>query len=200
MSLPKKRRTNPCNTQLAEKYQKSSVSERAQKQSLFGPELLESIKNLRFEYNEQLKRKNIKRVDQLRSFQWDFWKQKATEMYIENAKVFIFMNKSRGQYSLEAIKSCWHKISQFVIMIHLLNRDIRTEFVQNSIEKSELTVLISVETIQKYCCREYIKDWKSKALETRRASSKPTEKLNETEVLVTQHVEKYLKNIYEQNR
>lgn len=192
MSPPKKTPTNQ-----TEKYQKSAVSERARRQAAFGPELLNSITHLRSEYTEQLKRTNIKQVEQLRSFQWNFWKQKATEMYIENAKVFILMNKLRDKYSLEAIKLCWHKIGQFIFMVHLLNRDIRTEFVQNSVEKSELTVLISVETIQKYRCREFIKDWKPKASETRRASSMPCEKMNDTEALVTQRVEKFMKIIYD---
>lgn len=200
MSLQTKKLTNSCN-RVAVKHQPSGVFVRAPKASGFGQEFLKSVKNLQSEYNAQLKYKDIKRENELRNFQWSFWKRKATEVHAENAKVFVLLSKSRASFKPNATKMCWEKMIYFYMLLNLLNRDVRTDIADRSANKSELTVLISVDAIQKYRCRKFLKDWKVETSKKQPPVSgrrqTPREKLNQTETMITHHVREFLKLVYE---
>lgn len=193
--------TNSCPTQAVKKNQPKGVSERAKKESAFGPRFLKSIENLHAEYNARLKRENIERVDELREFQWNFWKLKATEVHMENAKVFVLMNKSRADFTPEDIEKCWNKITDFHVMLRLMNRDIRSDLERKGVDKKALTVLISVEAIQKFRCRKYLNGRQIKALADQSIGSKqtltPSGKPSETGDLIKFHLREFLKLIHE---
>lgn len=201
MSFQGKMSINSCPKQVVKKNQPKGVSERAKKESAFGTGFLKSIENLHADYNAQLKRENITRVDELRDFQWNFWKLKATEVHVENAKVFVLMNKSRADFTPEDIEKCWNKITDFHVMLRLMNRDIRSDLERKDVDRKALTVLISVDAIQKFRCRKYLKGHQIKALANQSLGSKPTLTLSgkpsETGDLIKYHLREFLKLIHE---
>lgn len=178
------------------------VPERTLEVSAFVQDFQQSLTKLRTEYNTRIKRADIKQVDDVRNFQWNFWQQMVIQVHLENAKVYVFMNKSRADFTPDAIKMCWNKINQFYMMLRLLNRDVRSEILNNSMDKSALTILISVDVIRKFRCREYLRYWKAMRFKNPTAELPETSsiKLDETESQITHHVREFLKLIYENSR
>lgn len=203
MSFQTNTLSNSRSTRVAENRSQNEVivPERALEVSAFVQDFQESLNKLRTEYNTQIERAHIRQIDDVRNFQWNFWKQMVMELHVENAQVYVLMNKSRAGFSPDAIKMCWNKINQFYMMLKLLNRDVRSGILNHSVDKSALIVLISVDEIRKFRCREYLTYWKAMRFGNQTAVSEHPDnssiKLDETESQIAHHVREFLKLIYE---
>lgn len=150
----------------AARHRSTNSVGRSLEKSLFGAELIRSINDIQSEYNARLQRTNIDQADGLRKFQWNYWKQKVTQMHLENAKVYVHIHESPDDYVRGALELCWNKITEFYLMLNLMNRDLRADLVANDAEESERTMLISIEAIQKFRCRSHLKEWRVNKMQT----------------------------------
>lgn len=152
--------TNSSSDRVIEKRLYNRVPDDSPKELVFGHNFLKSIKNLQLEYNTQLKRRRIRRAHEVRKFQMDFWKKKASDVSRENSDVYNLVEKSRAKFKPNAKELCKSKMWDCYRMVHLLNADIRNAIERQSVDVSELTVLISADDIQRFRCKKYLQDWK----------------------------------------
>lgn len=157
--------TNSSSDRVIEKRPQNRVPDDSPKEFVFGHEILKSIKSLQSEYNAQLKRRRIRRAQELRKFQLNFWKKKATDVGRENSDVYNLVERSRAKFKPNAKELCKSKMWDYYRMVHLLNADIRNAIERHSVDVSELTVLISANDIQRFRCKKYLQDWKLKTTE-----------------------------------
>lgn len=120
------------------------------------------------------------------------------EILNENEKVFVFMNERSIEYSPYTIEMCRNKILCFYTIADMYKNSIYKEILQDDTKKSELTVLIGLDAIQKYRCSNFLRLWKIISWDHQRNHSVPTgDDFQETEMLMKRNVEEFLNVIYD---
>lgn len=121
-------------------------------------------------------------------------------MQKENEKVFEFMINRSTEYSPDTIEMCRKKIFCFYKMAEMYTNNIYNDIRQQATDRSELTVLIGLDAIQKYRCRKLLRLWKIISWEHQRQNSNrvPTsDAMHETEDLITRNVAEFLNVVYD---
>lgn len=189
-----------CSNQIAD-YRPRSIRnlDRKTNGKLYAERLFKSVQKYAAEFNSKWESENIDGVVGTGQFQWNFWNEKISEIQLENEKVFVAMNAKSGVYSAETIEMCYKKIYHFYRMAEMYNHSICNEILQRKFDKSELSVLIGLEEIQKYRCRKFLKLWKIISLNHQRTATNTNLKngSNDPEALITRHVREFLNVIYE---
>lgn len=164
--------------------------------------LVKSIQKIQCEFNSKWNSEHARNgtVDK-RQFQWNFWLDKVLELQDENEKVFVFMNERSDEYSPDTIEMCRKKILYFYKMADLYRNSIYGEIQRQERNKIELTIMIGVESIQKYRCSKFLRLWKIISWEHQRTIAKTngssTYRLNDTESLIMRNVREFLNVVYD---
>lgn len=195
-------RTNSGCIELAERRRRSrDVPTRQKKETKHSDKLLNSIRELQSEFNANWDSENIDGFVDVRQFQWNFWNRKMLEILNENEKAFVFMNERSTEYSPHTIDMCRNKILCFYTMADMYKNSIYKEISENDTEKSELTVLIGIDAIQKYRCSNFLRLWKIISWDHQRNHNVPTgDDFEETETLFTLNAKEFLNVIYDLRR
>lgn len=184
----------------------ASVPTRKTKATIHAEKLVDSIRKQQREFHAKWNLENSVGAVDARQFQWDFWKEKVLEIQKENEKVFVFMNDRSAEYSPDTIEMCRKKILCFYKMAELYKDSIYKEILRETEHRSELTVLIGLDAIQKYRCSKYLRLWKIISWEHQRNATSgnrdptrgsPRNDFYETEALITRNVGEFLNVIYD---
>lgn len=201
MTFRDKNRSNSGCTQLAERRRRTcSVPTRRTRDTIHAEKLFESVQKLKSEYTSKWNTENPDGLVDVRRFQWTFWNDKVLEMQKENEKVFEFMINRSTEYSPDTIEMCRKKIFCFYKMAEMYTNNIYNDIRQQATDRSELTVLIGLDAIQKYRCRKLLRLWKIISWEHQRQNSNrvPTsDAMHETEDLITRNVAEFLNVVYD---
>lgn len=204
MSIRDKNQPNSGCTRMAVRRHRrtSSVPLRNSTETIHAPKLIKSIQKFQCEFNSKWNCEIARNgtVDK-RQFQWAFWLDKVLKLQKENESVFAFMNKKSNEYSPDTIEMCRKKILCFYKMADLYKDSIYREIQRPNGKKVELTIMIGVESIQKYRCKKFLRLWKIISWEHQRNVAKAdgsiAYRLHNTESLITRNVREFMNVIYE---
>lgn len=201
MTFRDKNRSNSGCNQLAERRRRTcSVPTRKTRETIHAEKLFESVRKFKCEYKSKWNKENADGFVEVRQFQWTFWNDKVLEIQSENEKVFVFMNNRSTEYSPDTIEMCRKRIFSFYKMAEMYTNSIYCDIRQQAADKSEMTVLIGVDAIQKYRCSKLLRLWKIISWEHQRKASHrvPTnDAMHETEDLITRNVAEFLNVVYD---
>lgn len=201
MSVCDENQSNSCGTHLAERRRRTrSVPNRKTRETIYAAKLIESIRKIRREFHAKWNSENFGGSVDVRQFQWDFWKDGVLDIQNENEKVFVYMNNRPDEYSADTIEMCHEKIIYFYKIADMYKDSIYEQILRQATDKSEMTVLIGLDAIQKYRCRNFLKLWNIISWEHQRTASDrwPTrDVLHETEATITRNVGEFLNVVYD---
>lgn len=173
MSLQTWNRTNFSEKRTVRKSPEDAVSVQVDKESLFGQQFVTSFRNLYTEYCDQKTRK-LEPQGNLRNFQWEFWIRKVSQILHQNEKVLNLVNNPAANFSPSAKKKCEQTFTRCYLTYMMVNQSVWADLHENSAKRSLMTILISLDALQKLRCRKYLKECKGMSPKNQQAITEST--------------------------